>query len=33
LESGWSSVTVSPDNVHVQFLKMGGGVLYEYTLP
>ena len=33
LESGWSRVTVSPDSVNVQFLKMGGGVLYEYTLP
>jgi hypothetical protein len=33
LESGWSRVDVSPDSVHVQFVKMGGGVLYEYTLP
>jgi predicted phosphodiesterase len=33
LESGWGRVTVSPDQVHVQFLKMGGGLLYEYTLP
>ncbi|HEX7508076.1 MAG TPA: metallophosphoesterase [Polyangia bacterium] len=33
LESGWSKVTVSPDGVDVQFLKMGGGLLYEYTLP
>ena len=33
LESGWSRVTVRPDVVNVQFLKMGGGLLYEYTLP
>ena len=33
LESGWSRVTVSPDSVGVQFIKMGGEVLYEYTLP
>ena len=33
LESGWGKVTVSPDQVHVQFIKMGGDVLYEYTLP
>jgi len=32
-ESGWGKVKVSPDSVDVQFLKMGGGVLYEYTLP
>lgn len=33
LESGWGRVTVSPDSVDVQLVKMGGGVLYEYTLP
>jgi hypothetical protein len=33
LESGWSKVAVSPDSVDVQFVKMGGGVLYEYSLP
>ena len=31
-ESGWSRVTVSPDAVNVQFVKMGEEVLYEYTL-
>jgi len=33
LESGWGKITVSPNTVDVQLLKMGGGVLYEYTLP
>ena len=33
LESGFGRVTVSPSSVEVQFLKMGGGVLYEYRLP
>lgn len=31
-ESGWGLVDVSPDSVHVQFIAMGGVVLYEYTL-
>ncbi|HWO12470.1 MAG TPA: metallophosphoesterase [Polyangiaceae bacterium] len=31
-ESGWGRVDVSPDAVHVQFIAMGGAVLYEYTL-
>jgi hypothetical protein len=31
-DSGWGRVTVSPGAVNVQFLKMGGGLLYEYTL-
>jgi 3',5'-cyclic AMP phosphodiesterase CpdA len=31
--SGWSKVTVSPDQVHVQLIQTGGDVLYEYTLP
>jgi 3',5'-cyclic AMP phosphodiesterase CpdA len=30
--SGWAKVDVSPNNVHVQFLALGGQVLYEYTL-
>ena len=29
---GWSRVTVSPNAVNVQFIEMGGGVIYEYTL-
>jgi hypothetical protein len=29
---GWSRVTVSPSAVNVQFIAMGGGVIYEYTL-
>ena len=33
LEYGWGRVTVSPEQVHVQFLKMGGEMLYEYTVP
>ena len=33
LESGFSRVTVSPSSVDVQLMKMGGGVLYEYSLP
>ena len=33
LQSGWSRVTVGPDSVDVQFVQMGGGVLYEYRLP
>ena len=32
-DSGWGQVTVSPAAVNVRFVKMGGGVLYEYTLP
>ena len=32
-ESGWGRVDVSPDSVHVQFIAMGGAVLFEYTLP
>ena len=32
-DSGWGRVDVSPAQVHVQFLKMDGGILYEYTLP
>ncbi len=32
LESGWARVTVRPAAVNVQFLQMGGGVLYQYTL-
>lgn len=31
-ESGWGRVDVSPDAVHVQFIAMGGAVLFEYTL-
>jgi len=31
-ESGWGRVDVSPDSVHVQFIAMGGAVLFEYTL-
>jgi hypothetical protein len=31
-EYGWGRVTVSPDSVDVQFVKMGGELLYEYTL-
>jgi 3',5'-cyclic AMP phosphodiesterase CpdA len=33
LEYGWTRVDVSPERVHVQFIKMGDGILYEYTLP
>jgi len=32
-ESGWARVTVSPSSVDVKLLKMGGGILYEYSLP
>lgn len=31
-ESGWALVDVSPDSVHVQFIAMGGALLYDYTL-
>lgn len=31
-ESGWGLVDVSPDAVHVQFIAMGGALLYDYTL-
>jgi hypothetical protein len=31
-DSGWSRVTVSPNAVNVQFLKLGGDLLYGYTL-
>jgi 3',5'-cyclic AMP phosphodiesterase CpdA len=30
--SGWAKVDVTPNNVHVQFLALGGELLYEYTL-
>jgi 3',5'-cyclic AMP phosphodiesterase CpdA len=33
LEHGWTRVDVSPAQVHVQFIKKGGGILYDYTLP
>lgn len=33
LEYGWGRVTVGPEQVHVQLIKMGGELLYEYTLP
>jgi 3',5'-cyclic AMP phosphodiesterase CpdA len=33
LEYGWGLVTVSPQQVHVQFLKLSGDLLYEYTVP
>jgi 3',5'-cyclic AMP phosphodiesterase CpdA len=33
LEYGWTKVTVSPQQVTVQFVKQGGEVLYEYALP
>ena len=32
-DPGWGRVTVSPGSVNVKFLKVGGGLLYEYTLP
>jgi 3',5'-cyclic AMP phosphodiesterase CpdA len=31
-ESGWALVDVSSEAVHVQFIAMGGALLYEYTL-
>jgi hypothetical protein len=33
LEHGWGRVTVGPQQVHVQLIKLGGELLYEYTLP
>jgi 3',5'-cyclic AMP phosphodiesterase CpdA len=33
LDSGWARVSVAPDRVDVQFIKMGDGVIYEYSLP
>jgi hypothetical protein len=32
-QSGWARVDVSPDDVHVQFIAVGGQLLYDYTLP
>jgi hypothetical protein len=32
LASGWGQVDVTPDSVHVQFVQMGGEIIYEYTL-
>jgi hypothetical protein len=29
---GWGRVTVGPSNVNVQFVALGGSVIYEYTL-
>ena len=31
--SGWAKVTVGPERVDVQFIEMGGELLYEYSLP
>jgi hypothetical protein len=33
LDSGWARVSVDPGKVTVQFIKMGDGILYEYSLP
>jgi 3',5'-cyclic AMP phosphodiesterase CpdA len=33
LTAGWAKVTVSPDQVNVKFIEMGGQLLYEYSLP
>jgi len=30
--SGWGRIDVTPDSVHVAFMGLGAGVLYEYTL-
>ena len=32
-DPGWARVDVTPDNVHVQFVPVGGGTLFDYTLP
>lgn len=32
-DSGWARVTVSPEQVHVEFLAVGGALLHEYTIP
>lgn len=32
LESGWGQVDVTSEAVHVQFISLGGEVLYEYTV-
>jgi hypothetical protein len=32
LVSGWANVDVSPDSVDVQFIEMGGELIYEYSV-
>ncbi len=31
-DSGWAKVDVTPDDVHVSFMALGGTVLHEYTV-
>ena len=31
-DSGWARVDVTPDDVHVQFLPMGGQPVFDYTV-
>jgi 3',5'-cyclic AMP phosphodiesterase CpdA len=31
-ESGWAKLDVSPGSVHVQFINIDGGVIYDFTL-
>jgi hypothetical protein len=32
-QSGWARVDVTPNDVHVQFLALGGELLFDYELP